>query len=77
METVVKVVGAIVLVVVIVFVLALIMAFPVMWLMNYLFAPSFLTMVFGISQMTLWKAFWFNFFMGLAIRSSCSHSSKD
>jgi len=70
METLAKGLGIAVLVVTLVFTIAAIMAFPTMWLMNYLFATSFLQMVFGISQITFWKAFWFNFFAGLALKST-------
>lgn len=76
MEALTKFVGIVVLVVVLVFLIAALMAYPTMWLMNYLFAPSFLQTVFGITAITFWKAFWFNFFMGLVIKSSSSSSSK-
>jgi hypothetical protein len=61
--------------VVLVFVIAAVMAFPMMWLMNYLFASSFLQFVFGVTQFTFWKAFWLNFLCGILIRSSPPSSS--
>lgn len=76
MEAVVKIVGVIVLVVVIVGVLALLLAFPTMWLVNYLFAPSALAAVFGTPAIGFWKAFWLNFFFGVAFKSSSSSSKK-
>jgi glucan phosphoethanolaminetransferase (alkaline phosphatase superfamily) len=76
MEALLKFVGAFVLVVGLVFVIAAVMAFPTMWLMNYLFTPSLLKMVFGITTITFWKAFWFNLFMGLVVKSSTT-SKKD
>jgi hypothetical protein len=54
--------------------LSLIMVYPTMWICNYLFAPSFLDIVFGIGSLTFWKALWLNVFLGLVFssrRSSC------
>jgi len=53
-------------------VISLLLGWPTMWLLNYLFNPSLLTAVFGISQITFWKAFWFNILIGLLFRSSTS-----
>jgi len=49
-------------------------AFPTMWVANYLFTPSLLETVFGVSAVGFWKAFWLNFFV--ALFSSASGVSK-
>jgi hypothetical protein len=41
------------------------MGYPTKWLVNYLFSPSLLMSVFGIAQITFWKAFWLNWFLAL------------
>ena len=75
--TLLKVIGAVVFFAAIVFVVALVLAYPTMWLVNYLFAPSALVAVFGTAAIGFWKAFWLNFFFGVAFKSSASSSSKD
>lgn len=65
-----KLLGIGVLVVGLIVGLSLLLAFPTMWLVNYLIAPSALTAVFGISALTFWKAFWLNFLAGILFRSS-------
>ena len=76
METLLKVIGAVVFFMVIVVGLAMLLAYPTMWLVNYLFAPSALMAVFGSATIGFWKAFWLNFFFGVAFKSSASTSSK-
>ncbi len=56
--------------------LSLLMAYPTMWVVNYLFAPPALMSVFWVSQMTFWKAFWLNFFCHYMFKGT-SGSSKD
>ncbi len=56
-------------------VIALLMGFPTMWLVNYLFTPKFLLTVFGISKFTFWKAFWLNVFSGIIFGRSYSNSN--
>ena len=77
METLVKIVGVIVLLVVFIAGFALLMALPTMWIINYLFTPSAITAVFGTSAIGFWKAFWLNFFFGIAFKSSSSSSKSD
>ncbi|MGB7957236.1 MAG: hypothetical protein WCF77_00110 [Minisyncoccia bacterium] len=76
METFFKVVGAFVFLVGILVIVGLLMGYPVMWLMNYLIAPTALQAVFGISQMTFWKAFWLNVLCGLLFKTTVK-TSKD
>lgn len=53
------------------------MAYPVMWMCNYLFAPSALQAVFGVSRMDFWKALELSVLCSLLFKSSSSSSSKD
>jgi len=53
METFLKSIGTIALI----FVLALILNYPLMWAVNYLFASSFLLAVFGVAELTFWKTY--------------------
>lgn len=44
--------------------LAALFAYPTKWVANYLFSEGALLAVFGVSQLTFWKALALNFFMG-------------
>lgn len=48
-----------------VFGLSVLLAFPTMWLVNFVFWPPFIGTVFGVAKLTLWKAWGLNFLMGL------------
>lgn len=54
---------------------SLILAFPTMWCVNYLIAPSVLTALFGVSKLTLFKAWCLDFVIGL-FRSTTIAASK-
>lgn len=69
-------VGMMFLMVVFIAVFAVVMAFPTMWIMNYLFTDSALVAVFGAPDIGFWKALWLNFFFGIAFKSSSSSSKK-
>lgn len=56
--------------------LALFMALPVMWIVNYLFTPAVLASVFGVHVIGFWQAFWLNFLCGALFRNSSSASEK-
>jgi hypothetical protein len=58
-----------------IFVIAAIFAYPTMWIVNYLFSATVLTLVFGISKLTFWKALALNWFLGL-LRGGSTSSSK-
>jgi hypothetical protein len=45
--------------------LAALMTFPVMWVINGVFAPEFLVFVFGVSQMTFTKTFLLSIFISM------------
>lgn len=74
-----KVVAAIVgafLVVAFVVGLSFLLAYPTMWLVNYLFAPTFMTLVFGAAKLTVLKAWALNFVAGILLKSSSTSSSS-
>lgn len=56
--------------------LALLMAFPTKWLVNYLFSATFLLYIFGVAKITIWQALWLNVLTGLLFRSSVTKGSK-
>lgn len=44
------------------------MAIPTMYILNYLFSSAFLTLVFGVVKVGLWRAWVFNIFCGLFVK---------
>jgi hypothetical protein len=56
--------GAVTMFLVFITVCALLIGLPVMWMVNYLFASSALYTVFGVYQLTFWKAFWLSVLAG-------------
>ena len=77
METVTKAIGAIVLVVMIIAVLAIVMAWPTMWLVNYTFSPSAIMAIFGRTTLDFWHALALNVVCGLLFRSTSTNTSKN
>jgi hypothetical protein len=69
METLLKILGLIVIFFVVVFVVAGILAIPMMFLVNYVFSPTALIAVFG-GPIGYWKAFWLTFLCSLLFKSS-------
>lgn len=70
MEVVIKAVGAVVLAVVALAFFAAVMAYPTMWIVNYLFAPSAIAAVFGVSQLTFCKALALSYVSGALIKGT-------
>jgi hypothetical protein len=70
MENSAKLIGTVVLAFVVIAVVAIIIAYPVMWLVNYLVTPSALIAVFGLPALTFWKAFWLNFLCATLFKST-------
>ena len=78
MEKVVAVFGLFVISLALVLGLAMLMAYPTMWVMNYLFTAQLLAFVFGAAKITFWQAFFLNMITGVFFRSGgSSSSSKD
>lgn len=76
MDDVLKFVGGAILFVVILALLVLVLAFPTMWAVNYLFAPGLLTAIFGVAKFDFLRALIFNFFVGAPFLRGVS-SKKD
>lgn len=55
---------------------ALLLAYPTLWVVNYLITPGILIKIFGIPALTFWKAFWLNFLCGSLFKSTSTSSSK-
>ena len=70
------VVGAILFIVALVAGLALLFAFPTMWLWNYLFVSQVTMTLFGTAKLAFWKAFWLNFLAGVLFKGSSASTSK-
>lgn len=47
----------------------LLLAWPLMLILNYLFTPSVLFAIFGIGQLTFWKTYWLSVAAGLLFGS--------
>ena len=45
-------------------------AFPVMWLVNWLFTPAALTFVFGTAKLNVWQAWGLLVLSGLLFKST-------
>ena len=56
METFLKVVGVIVMI----FAVAMVLNYPLMLAMNYLFSATFLSLVFGAAKLTFWRTYVLN-----------------
>jgi hypothetical protein len=54
--------------------LSLLLAYPTLWLINYLFTPAVLTSLFGVAQLGVWKAWALNMVTGILFKSSTSTS---
>ena len=61
MEKFLAAVGAFVFAVILVTGLSLLMAYPTMWVVNYLFTSSVISGLFGVAQLTFWKALCLNY----------------
>jgi len=76
MDTFLKIVGAIVVGAAMIAGLAIVMAYPTKWIVNYLVSPSALMMVFGAPVLTIWKAIALNFICGSLFKSSSTCNCK-
>ena len=55
--------------------IVLVLTFPLMWAINWLFAPQVLLGLFGVAKLTFWKTFVLAFITG-ALFKSYSTSTK-
>lgn len=53
---------------------AMLLAYPTMWIVNYLFTAQLLTFVFGAAKISFWQAFVLNLFFSFAFKSTSSSS---
>ena len=54
----------------------LLFTFPLMWAMNYVFAPAVLTLVFGASQLTFWKTFVFGCVISMLFKGTSTPTTS-
>ena len=69
MEKFAKALGLLVLLFVVLSFVAFVIGLPVMWIVNYLFTQQVLMAVFGVPQLTFWKAFWLAGLTGLLFKN--------
>lgn len=53
----------------------LLLAFPVKWFVNYVFSQAFILYVFGVTQLTFWKAYFLSILTSWLFKTSVSSSS--
>lgn len=53
-----KVVGGMLVGIGIILLVGLLTGYPIKWIVNWLFTPSFLLMIFGVTKISFWQAFW-------------------
>jgi hypothetical protein len=50
----------------------IVFTFPVKWLINYMFTPTFLLAVFGVAKFTFWRAYSLMFLCNLLFKFTVS-----
>jgi hypothetical protein len=70
MDKILKTIGTMVVVIVLVTVFGLVFSFPTKWIVNYLFSPSALFSVFGVTRFDVWHAWALNAFAGIVFKST-------
>lgn len=50
----------------------LLLAYPLMLMINYLFTPAVLTTVFGASQISFWKAYFLSVLLSWTVKTNAS-----
>lgn len=71
-ESLAKIIGSAVLVLIVLLGVAALGAYPTKWIMNYLFAPTLLQSVFGVTKFTLLRAFCLNSIASTLIKGTTS-----
>jgi hypothetical protein len=72
METVTKVIGAIVLGLLAIAAISVLGAYPTKWLVNYALAPEFIYLVYGVTKIGFWKALATNVLASTLFKSTSS-----
>lgn len=76
-EGMVKIVGAVVLVVGMVLGLGLLFAFPIKWLVNYVFTDGTRLALFGVTHISVWQAYCLSLLCGLLFKGSGITAGKE
>ena len=71
-----EIIGAVAGVVMLVVLVVFLLAFPTMWLWNFLFEPHVTTYLFGVPELTFGRALALNFLTGILFQKSSSSKSK-
>ena len=56
--------------------LAILMALPVMLIINNIFDPEFISSVFGVEQISFWQGFFLTWLCAILFKSHNSNGSK-
>lgn len=51
-------------------IIGVLMGYPTKWVVNYLFAPSLLVAIFGVSKLSIWQAIALNFASACLFKST-------
>lgn len=76
LDTVLKAVGAVVLVIVGAAALGLLLTYPLMWAINYTVAPAALLAVFGVAKLTFWKTYIFTGVCSWLFKSTTTNNTS-
>lgn len=74
MEGLAKFVGTIIVAFVFIFGAAILFTLPTMWLVNYVFTPATLISLFGVAQLSFWKAMGLSTLCAILFKGSSSSS---
>ena len=71
-----KIIYGILVTLAVVVLIGLLLGYPTMWMVNYLFTPSIISSLFGVAQLTFWRAFWLNCLCATLFKGTSSSSTK-
>lgn len=57
-------------------VFALLVGYPVKWLLNYVFTPQALLAAFGVAKVGFWRAYWLSWLCSILVKSNIGDNQK-
>ena len=76
METFAKILGVTVIAFLFVILIAALIAFPIMWLINWLIVPKLIYAIFGVYKLNFWKALGIGLLSGSLFKSTQTSTTK-
>jgi hypothetical protein len=55
---------------------ALLLTYPTMWALNYVFTPAILLALFGMAKLTFWKTFVLSWIVSLLFKSTSTTTTS-